>query len=246
MSKICKKCEIEKPISDYNKARGGRNGISAICRSCHKANCDKIRKRYVENRVHFEGQTKYCQRCETTLPIDDFYKVSTTSSGWSDYCKRCNIALAKKWRDESKLKAKEAPPEKTCSTCGLTVPKEHFWHDIGTKDGLDFSCKSCKLKACRTTRIQALAYYSEGNKPKCTCCGEEHLEFLAIDHINGGGCKHRKELKSLGLKLYRWLRENNFPEGYRCLCHNCNQSHGLYGYCPHEHDRQRRERSTDA
>jgi hypothetical protein len=65
----------------------------------------------------------------------------------------------------------------------------------------------------------------------CACCGESRYEFLGIDHINGGGVQHRKSLP--GVNIDRWLIKNNFPEGYRVLCHNCNMSLGLYGYCPH-------------
>ncbi len=66
---------------------------------------------------------------------------------------------------------------------------------------------------------------------KCACCGEDRPEFLGIDHINGGGNKHRKEE---GIhSLSRWLRKNKYPEGFRVLCHNCNISIGSYGYCPH-------------
>ncbi len=67
----------------------------------------------------------------------------------------------------------------------------------------------------------------------CACCGEAHFEFLAIDHINGGGNKHRKELKRMGVAFFSWLIQNNFPLGFRTLCHNCNQSLGFFNYCPH-------------
>mgnify|MGYP001581746945 CR=1 FL=1 len=79
-------------------------------------------------------------------------------------------------------------------------------------------------------RIKALVAYS-GLNPKCACCGEQHTEFLAIDHIDGGGNIHRKENK-LG-HFYYWLESNNYPAGFRVLCHNCNLSLGFYGYCPH-------------
>jgi hypothetical protein len=69
----------------------------------------------------------------------------------------------------------------------------------------------------------------------CACCGESNMEFLAVDHINGGGNKHRTELgRSVARHFYRWLKKHGFPDGYRVLCHNCNQSIGLYGYCPHK------------
>ncbi len=68
---------------------------------------------------------------------------------------------------------------------------------------------------------------------KCTCCGEDQLEFLTIDHINGGGNKHRR---SIGwASLYRWLKKNGFPKkGFQVLCWNCNIAKGFYGKCPHQ------------
>ena len=36
-----------------------------------------------------------------------------------------------------------------------------------------------------------------------------------------------------GLQFYRWLKKNKYPKAFRVLCHNCNVSYGLYGYCPH-------------
>ena len=78
-------------------------------------------------------------------------------------------------------------------------------------------------------RLEVLAHYGG----KCACCGENKIEFLALDHINGGGAQHRKELGLWGLPYYRWVRDNQYPDIHRVLCHNCNSSMGSYGYCPH-------------
>ena len=67
---------------------------------------------------------------------------------------------------------------------------------------------------------------------ECVCCGEMKIEFLCIDHIEGGGTQHRREV-GRGQDFYRWLKRNEYPEGFRVLCSNCNQSIGSYGYCPH-------------
>lgn len=75
---------------------------------------------------------------------------------------------------------------------------------------------------------------------KCTCCGETHYEFLAIDHINNDGKQHRLEMKGdsphdgSGDNIIRYLRRNKFPPGFQILCHNCNQAKGFYGQCPHQ------------
>lgn len=61
-------------------------------------------------------------------------------------------------------------------------------------------------------------------------------EFLAIDHEDGGGNEHRRQITGgrAGDAMVRWLILNDFPPGFRVLCHNCNQAIGYYGYCPHE------------
>ncbi len=75
-------------------------------------------------------------------------------------------------------------------------------------------------------KLFVLVHYS-GDPPKCACCGESHFEFLTIDHINGGGNQHMKSLRKIGTNLYRWLVNNDFPEGYQVLCWNCNCSKGI-------------------
>ena len=69
----------------------------------------------------------------------------------------------------------------------------------------------------------------------CSCCGETEIDFLTIDHIFGGGTKHRHTITGNGNGLYNWLAKNNYPSGYRVLCRNCNW--GVYkgnGICPHK------------
>ena len=68
----------------------------------------------------------------------------------------------------------------------------------------------------------------------CSCCGEDRLEVLTIDHVNGGGNNHRREVGA-GSSFYKWLHKNGFPKGdYRTLCRNCNQAKHTYGTCPHQ------------
>ena len=85
----------------------------------------------------------------------------------------------------------------------------------------------------RANRLEVLLHYS-GGELQCCCCGENKIEFLCIDHINRGGTRQRKRLGGGSTLIYDWLKKNNFPLGYRVLCHNCNSSLGFYGYCPHQ------------
>jgi len=70
-------------------------------------------------------------------------------------------------------------------------------------------------------KIEVLTHYGNG---KCACvkCGFDNTKALSIDHINGHGNTHRRNSNlSGGLEMYRWLKKNNFPEGYQTLCMNC-------------------------
>lgn len=72
----------------------------------------------------------------------------------------------------------------------------------------------------------------------CSCCKESQIAFLTLDHINGGGNKHRKEVtgsKAGGTTFYAWIIKENFPEGYQVLCWNCNAGREVNrGICPHK------------
>ena len=84
----------------------------------------------------------------------------------------------------------------------------------------------------RHRRNRILALSNHGGK--CTCCDISTYEFLAIDHINGGGTKERKTKYPNSQSFYADLAAHPQPEKYRVLCHNCNSALGYYGYCPHQ------------
>jgi hypothetical protein len=79
----------------------------------------------------------------------------------------------------------------------------------------------------------------------CECCGIDNLQLLSIDHIDGNGASHRKSIKkSAGAGFYSWLKKNNFPDGFRTLCYNCNCALGHCGYCPHKSPNNREIKIT--
>jgi hypothetical protein len=55
--------------------------------------------------------------------------------------------------------------------------------------------------------------------------------FLTIDHIDGGGSQHRREV---GGRIARWLIAQGLPDGFQTLCHNCNYAKYRLGVCPHQ------------
>src|SRR3990167_4626766 len=145
--------------------------------------------------------------------------------------------------------------KKKCAKCKKLLELSQFNKQKKSPDGLQYYCKSClrevgrkwdrenredgnkgsrEIKKRLKLRMGALEAYGM----KCTCCGESELKFLAIDHINGGGRKHRKEI---GGNFYQWLKINKYPAGFQTHCHNCNQAKGYYGECPHKRIRDGNE-----
>lgn len=156
--------------------------------------------------------TRYCPKCKKEKDISEFYerkKYRWESEKYHSHCKDCSKLRQREYylknRDIFILKANEYKKRK----------------------GDDFLKRRTELRLER--RKDAINAYGG----KCSCCGEPTIEFLAIDHINGGGNKH---IKSIGgpSNLTYWLRKNNYPAGFQVLCHNCNMAKSIYGKCPHQ------------
>src|SRR5438105_2781991 len=101
--------------------------------------------------------------------------------------------------------------EKRCVYCG----KER---DRGDKQ-LCAACAPIHAAHCKEVhdKVRRDAFNAYGG-PQCACCGTLVDEFLTMDHIDGGGAAHRAELRGNknqsgggGLKLYYWLKRNNYP-----------------------------------
>jgi len=138
--------------------------------------------------------------------------------------------------------------KKRCARCREFKEAPEFPQSTDTIDRIGIYCRAChKVKFgeymdkwgdvrrrranARTRKIREEMIAAYGSA--CACCGESRFEFLAIDHVYGGGYKERKRFP--GPTLYRHLRKRGWPkDGYRLLCHNCNMSSGFHGFCPHE------------
>lgn len=117
-----------------------------------------------------------------------------------------------------------------CRAC--TAVKRHD-HYLANSEKIRAYSREWARKYNRELRARTLAAYGG----HCVCCGEQTPQFLVIDHIAGGGNQHRRSLGIVGgggADFYRWLARENYPQGFRVLCHNCNMSRGAYGFCPHE------------
>lgn len=116
--------------------------------------------------------------------------------------------------------------------------KNPKWRAKNAKRVLDWQKANPRRKlekdARRRQRLKKEVFDHYGRK--CSCCGEPCIQFLTIDHIEGGGTKHRKVVGRSSADFHNWLIKNGFPTGFQVLCFNCNCAKGIYGKCPHEEE----------
>lgn len=108
--------------------------------------------------------------------------------------------------------------------------------------------REAEHRAAELMRAAVFAWYGEA----CSCCGA--TEQLGIDHVDGDGPAQRAAAWGHPgragynpARLYRWLIENGFPEGFQTHCRPCNSSKGDGRACRLDHaDRPGQRRRGNA
>ena len=159
---------------------------------------------------------KVCTKCSLSLPFTNKFFYKRGSGYLKAWCIDCDKVIRQKYKKP-------------------WVPRN--W-DEPTRA----KRRATERKRKQRRRIQVLSHYCGGNPPFCACCKDPNVEFLCLDHTDGGGNIHRQSIsksgkKCLGSFMFEWIVINDFPDGFRVLCHNCNSSISLYGYCPHNEAR---------
>jgi len=159
---------------------------------------------------------KRCNRCKQTLPLASFSNNRAMPDGLEHYCRPC--------KNEA---------NRTYAANNWAGKREYYkrYYAAHRDDQL------AEQKAIRRGLRESALHAYGGDRPACNCCGETIPAFLTIDHVNNDGAAHRRQLgKGQGnLNFLRWLRNNQFPDGFQLLCFNCNIArHHHGGICPHE------------
>lgn len=118
-TKVCIKCNQEKPLSDFNKHVRMKDGIRNSCRICDyiskkewkKNNKDKVReekRRYIERRKNVikekkppaQWERKICNGCNVEKNRDEYYFHS------GGICKECEKLRQKRYRQNNPTQRK--------------------------------------------------------------------------------------------------------------------------------------------
>jgi hypothetical protein len=209
MTKTCRSCGETKPLAEFHVRKDSKDGYRNDCKLC-------VNMRSAQwVRDHPEQAAKSRRQYATAKP-----EVGRAAK------KRYVEAHPERRREQvKKSRAKHGDARRTWAKANYAKNQERILEQV----------KASQRKA----RMEVLIHYS-GDPPSCACCGETEYAFLTLDHVNGDGAAHRRRERITsrgvvggGTRLVAWIRRNNYPEGFRVLCANCNGALGFYGYCPH-------------
>lgn len=190
-----------------------RGKPSSMCQHCYDWqkdwNARKHQSTMQKRQVAVDGMM-FCTACRTPKPVGEF--------GTNPFQRR-------------KIAAGESTA-KTCVDCrSLRAAKllalRHDKHQNPEK-------KATYLIGRRDYGRQFRLKLIEAYGGHCVCCGETEPKFLELDHIDGGGGDHRREIGAGAEALYRWCVRNGFPATLQILCANCHNAKSFWGTCPHQ------------
>ncbi len=211
------------------KCGNERDDAGSLCKTCR----EQARQRAAEKRAR-NRDSGACVNCGKP----------TTSGKRCDRCKKTGKAsrerATKRRKESGQCVACSNPAKENCTLCQGCIDKrskvssDHYHRR--REQGLCSYCSDlpapgqtmCKfhLRQARDyrfrTKMEALDQYGG---PACTSCGMAEADVLEIDHIDGGGRKHRREVSGGrgGHTFYQWLKRNDYPAGFRVLCPTCNK-----------------------
>lgn len=218
-----------------NKPKDGRKKC-AVCLMKNRVSQTRTRDRYVS-----EGVCVYCGKEKAQEGLKGCAACNEKNCLAVKKRKQENPHKTKEWQDKANKKRSDYRLENSlCTQCGKPSDAGRY-------------CNACKIYHAEAQKLYNKRHPEKAREyrrrlrrevidkygGKCDCCGEYHVEFLAIDHKNGDGAMERRKLFGSNttwgtVKWYLKLKREPKRDDLRVLCHNCNMAIGLYGYCPHE------------
>lgn len=201
-NKLCTNCGVEQPIGTSRLCIGCKDKASVYGHNAHI-------KRY-----NVRKQSKMCVDCNGAVELD----------------KTLCLSCLERRKNNQQIKRDTFIANTLCSQCGgdlggstgkrcqVCIEKRNNWYQGSSTQHKD--------KERRDGNHNIVLKHYGG---KCTKCGESELVCLAIDHMYGEGNTHRRKIKKYGSGFFKWLIDNDFPEGFQVLCHNCNIKKHLNG-----------------
>ena len=158
-----------------------------------------------------------CRICNTELTEENWYPSSCKSGYY--LCKNCYHIKNKKYYLKNKEKINERQRKYVKINLKEIRDKNKKYNKIYRKIHHQQLKEKGKKRREHIKKI-ILDHYSNGTMI-CKKCGFNDIRALTIDHINGGGSSHRRELRAKGWNFYSKLIKDGYPDDYQVLCMNC-------------------------
>jgi hypothetical protein len=116
-TKICTRCDTEKPLFEYHSARSNKDGKQTFCKKCdNKRKTDTLRRKSIQSgstrqftlvarELRAQG-LKRCSVCKEVKEFQSFYRHKNTVDGYAHCCAICVQKLGVKYYTPEKGHAK--------------------------------------------------------------------------------------------------------------------------------------------
>jgi len=243
-TKVCKRCGIEKDVSEFYK--NGKN-YQSECKYCSKISKKERlekKKEKIKNIVYDDNDKKVCSKCGNEYPEtpDYFAKSLSGKKGLEAFCKKCKGKhrqnYSKEMRNKNKNKIFDENILFKCISCNKEYPytPEYFNLRSETKSGLRNLCKKCDLEIHNKIANKYIfenldKEYDDSIKKICNECKNEYpatLKYFSkmLHYKDGLNTKCRKCIKTIKknrlLKLIRNNKDKNpFNKSKKSYCREC-------------------------
>lgn len=206
ITKICTKCKKEKPLSEFNKQKGGKYGVRGQCKKCFhkyvKSYRDRNKKRNRKKVKAYSQKvvTKICPKCKIEKPLSEFYEDNSRKLGVRCYCKLCIIEIRKIKYQKNPKRYKE------------------YVRNYNLKNRKKLKEKRNKLRNRKRKYI-----HDYKSQKVCEICGEDDPIVLAFHHINPNDKKYVMDDLIRERTCFETFLKRFDEEVRKCkiLCANC-------------------------
>lgn len=196
-ARICKRCNVERPIVEYRINQACAEGRLGICKHCQRES-RATRRDAVPDLPDQSTPPRICRKCNEEKPLTEFNKNPDCALGRAWRCKRCEADHGRVWRATEAGKASNR--------------RSHLAYE-----------RTGRARDLRKVRRDTLREWLRDHKRShgCALCPEREPVCLDFHHLGG----HKSKLRSVSAMLGNSNLASVRDEIAKCviLCANCHR-----------------------
>ena len=195
LTKMCSKCKLAKPFTDFPWLKDRRRGRAAHCSSCRPHNeSHNAQEGQLDEAGVGEGDQalylptvaeKRCAQCAQVKPAAAFRKIRNKTDHLQNRCKDCERVLGRGTKRDPAAPRLVRITHKLCIRCSIEKPAEDFFTSKTSLDGLLTYCKDCQKALSQAARKKRTELLKQNPTPalvppqgvpsmkQCKVCGED-------------------------------------------------------------------------